>query len=76
MDLLFSNDETIVDEVWYRSPLGKSDHSCIHFRCDLCELEEDCARHVLMYEKGDYQKMRNVLARVELILKCGCGVSL
>ena len=37
LDLVFSNEENMVGEIAYESPLGKSDHSCLvfEFRCYL-----------------------------------------
>lgn len=39
LDLLFSNDETIIDEINLCSPLGRSDHACVHVMCDLRDME-------------------------------------
>ncbi|KAK4311280.1 hypothetical protein Pmani_001785 [Petrolisthes manimaculis] len=61
LDLLFSNDETIIEEVYIDSPLGSSDHASIFFRVDVKELEEKSKREIYLYEKADYPKMRRLL---------------
>ena len=61
LDLLFSNDESIVDEVKVDSPLGRSDHACLIISVDIQELEHNSTRHIYMYEKADYQQMKRRL---------------
>lgn len=61
LDLLFSNDDSIVEKVWMDSPLGKSDHSCILFHCDIQEQEDVGKKYIYLYEKADYAAMRKKL---------------
>ena len=61
LDLLFSNDESIIEDIKLESPLGRSDHACVHFQCQLQELEARSKRKVEIYEKADYQLMKTRL---------------
>ena len=61
LDLIFSNDETIIEDISVNSPLGKSDHGYISFFCDVEDLQETSKKKVYMYEKADYHKMRQKL---------------
>lgn len=61
LDLILSNDETIIEDVKIGSPLGKSDHSCIQFLCDIQEERDNSKKVIHMYEKANYQLMRQKL---------------
>ncbi|KAG7165925.1 hypothetical protein Hamer_G011833 [Homarus americanus] len=61
LDLLFSNEESIVGDIKLESPLGKSDHACIYFHCDIQEMEDKSKKQVDMYEKADYLLMKQRL---------------
>ncbi len=58
LDLILTNEESMVDEIIYESPLGRSDHCILHFDF-LCYCEiESRKKTKKYYEKADYQKMR------------------
>ena len=61
LDLLFSSDESIVEEIQLTSPLGRSDHVCVQVMCDLQNMEETVKDIYYMYEKADYQRMKSVM---------------
>lgn len=61
LDLILTNDETIIEKVIVESPLGKSDHACILFKCDLRELVNHGKRVIHKYEKGNYNLMKQKL---------------
>ncbi|KAK4294818.1 hypothetical protein Pmani_021965 [Petrolisthes manimaculis] len=61
LDLIFSNDETIIEDISVDTSLGKSDHGCISFYCDVEELQETNRKTIYMYEKADYDKIRQRL---------------
>lgn len=61
LDLVFSNDETIVEEIQLTSPLGRSDHVCIEIMCDLQDMEVKVKDMYYMYEKADYNRMKRSL---------------
>ncbi|KAK4304828.1 hypothetical protein Pmani_023263 [Petrolisthes manimaculis] len=56
-----SNDETIIEDISVDTSLGKSDHGCISFYCDVEELQETNRKTIYMYEKADYDKIRQRL---------------
>ena len=60
LDLLFSNEEPIVEETKVDSSLGKSNHACIFFSVDI-QVEDKSKRLIYMYEKVDYQLMKKRL---------------
>ena len=58
LDLVFSNEENMVVNMCYESPLGKSDHACLIFDF-LCYVEKNCSsRTFTLYRKGNFQAMR------------------
>ncbi|XP_076039000.1 uncharacterized protein LOC143024116 [Oratosquilla oratoria] len=61
LDLIFTNDETIIGEISVESPLGKSDHASILFTCDTQEQMDNSKQQIYMYEKADYQLMKERL---------------
>lgn len=61
LDLLFSNDDSIVEDVHLTSPLGRSDHVCVEVKCDLQDMEERSKDMYYMYEKADYHRMKRSL---------------
>ena len=54
LDLVFTEDEGLVEEVKVLSPLGKSDHACILFNCLVNAPVTESKRVVYLYEKADY----------------------
>ena len=40
LDLILSNEETIAENVYTDSPLGKSDHACIGFYCNVMDMKK------------------------------------
>ena len=61
LDLVFTNEQGMIDDIVYESPLGKSDHSVliITFRC-----YEEIANHTRLkyyYDQGDNNSMKTKL---------------
>lgn len=61
LDLLFSNDDSIVEEVKLNSPLGRSDHACVLVTCDIQDMAAKGRDMYYMYEKANYHCMRRSL---------------
>ena len=61
LDLLFSNDESTIEEVTLSSPLGRSDHACLQVKYDLQEVEAGNKKVTYMYEKANYSRMKSLL---------------
>lgn len=58
LDLVFSNEDSIIDDIRVECPLGRSDHACILFNCDIQEVGVQGKRVIYLYEKANYQLMR------------------
>lgn len=61
LDLLFSNDESVIEDVQVQNLLGKSNHACISFVCDIEELRYSSTKTVYVYEKANYLLMKQRL---------------
>ena len=61
LDLILTNDENMIEELNYTSPLGNSDHCSLEFilKC-YCE-EKSCKTERWNYFKGDYTSMNTFL---------------
>jgi hypothetical protein len=61
LDLILTNDENMIEELNYTSPLGNSDHCRLEFilKC-YCE-EKSCKTERWNYFKGDYTNMNTFL---------------
>ena len=61
LDLVFMNEEGMVENINHQSPLGKSDHCVIEcdFNCNSEEHQRSYKKYY--YDKGDYEGMRNDL---------------
>ena len=57
LDLVFTNEQGMIDEIIYESPLGKSDHSVllINYRC-YAEIN-NCKQVRHFYDRGDYTSL-------------------
>ena len=65
LDLIFTNEENMVETVKYMPPLGKSDHLLLsfNFNCYTADHSEKSRRY--MYHKGDYEKLNDLLRNAE-----------
>ena len=57
LDLIFSNEENLIDKLEYQSPLGKSDHSLLSFEVKIQNKSNYKPRTVYNYDKGNYVNM-------------------
>ena len=66
LDLVITNDDTMVDEIKSLGPLGKSDHVIFFFDM-FCYIEsdDDTTDGKFLYNKGDYDKLRNDLSSID-----------
>ena len=64
LDLIFSNDDNLVQGVAHRAPLGKSNHDIITF-----ELNVIIPRYALpdsvLYDKGKYDEFRSYVSNFD-----------
>lgn len=76
LDLVFTNEEGMVNNLEYLSLLGKSDHCIIkfHFECYIMLKESNVTKY--LYNKGNYEAMKTDLDRDwDEILPHGMGVN-
>ena len=60
LDLIFTNEEHMTDDVCIEPPLGNSDHAILKFEFR-CRMEEKPPVIKTMFEKGDYNKFMNII---------------
>ena len=61
LDLVFTNEEAMIQQVSHQSPLGKSDHSVLLINFQIKHTANFTPRTIHCYDKGDYESMRNDL---------------
>ena len=61
LDLVFTNEEAMIEEITHQSPLGKSDHSVLLMKFRIQHSSNFTPRTVRQYNKGDYDSMRSDL---------------
>ena len=64
LDLLFTNDENLIENIEIMAPLGKSDHAIIKHTLNL-HTDPAPPKIKIQYEKGDYEKIKNSLDEVD-----------
>ena len=66
LDLVITNDDSLIEEVKWSSPLGKSDHVNIFFTMD-CFLPDNKRddKERFLYNKGEYEKLKKELSDVD-----------
>ena len=65
LDLILTNEENLVQDIEYKSPLGKSDHSVIEFQINCTEEKVREHNPKVMYEKGNYVEMKTELNKID-----------
>lgn len=62
LDLIYSNDATPIEDIEINSPIGKSDHTCVEFTCNLRAHLRNNNKVVYMYERADWAGMKEKLS--------------
>ena len=72
LDLVFSNDELMVDELASSSPIGKSDHVVLtwhyyykHAGCPRHTADKHFSSQSLDYKRGNYSEMTSALSKID-----------
>ena len=65
LDLIFSNEEAMVQNLNYHSPLGNSDHSCLIFNVHVRTVQHSRLQRRLDLNRGDFQGMRYMLEQAD-----------
>ena len=63
IDLVFTNENKMINTVQYLSPLGKSDHCVIQFDFSCYTNQESNTKVRYIYDKGDYPTIKEYLSR-------------
>ena len=58
LDLSFTNEMDMIEEVHHKPPLGKSHHSRLEFMYRCYHVQKINDRRKFMYDKGDYNRIR------------------
>lgn len=58
LDLIFTNEENMIDNIDFQSPLGKSDHSLLSFKFKIKSNLTFIPKTVFKYDQGDYEQMK------------------
>ena len=63
LDLVMTSEESMIDEILYEDPIGKSDHLCLNwsFKCYAENKIQSTKVTKYSYEKGEYDDMRSDL---------------
>ena len=61
LDLVFTSERNMIDDIDYQSPIGKSDHNVLIFKLKLYHSVKYKPKKIYNYNKGDYEKMRSLL---------------
>lgn len=64
LDLVFTNEEHLVDNIVYHGPLGKSDHCVLTFDMTIGSLDKITQVQRLNYAKANYTRMRENLSQI------------
>jgi endonuclease/exonuclease/phosphatase family metal-dependent hydrolase len=67
LDLVFSTEEHLVNNIEHFSPLGKSDHIVITFGIDCNSNNETYMKESFTYDRGNYDEMKTDLSNADWI---------
>ena len=65
LDLIFTNEENLIDQMRYEAPIGKSDHMSLTFIYTTCIQEDRTDMIKLNYWKGNYGEINAELAKID-----------
>ena len=65
LDLIFTNEEDMVSDIEYLSPLGKTDHCVLHFQFNCCNQLKLNKRIRMCYDKGNYEEFNKAISETE-----------
>lgn len=65
LDLIFTDDNNLIDTVDYHSPIGKSDHVCLRWRMAVQKIKSSHKDNRFNFWKGDYRSMNADIGEVD-----------
>ena len=67
LDLILTNEDTMIEDLRYEAPLGKSHHCSLVFKFRRCYAEYKSSNvKTFKYAKGDYKKLRALVRECDL----------
>lgn len=64
LDLVFTNEEEMIQEIHHEAPVGKSHHSVLSFLFRCYKIADAPVSTRPVYDKGDYEKIRSDLRNI------------
>ena len=61
LDLIWTNDESLVDDLSHKAPLGASDHCVLEWSLNRQANDRTSTTIKKLYDKGDYERMKTIL---------------
>ena len=61
LDLIFSNEANMIENMEYKAPIGKSHHTVLHFNINYVPIRSNMKKEVYCYDKGNYEEIRHQL---------------
>ena len=65
IDLVFTNEESMIDSISYNSPLGKSDHMCLTFEFECYWTQKESKKVKRLFHRANYEDMKKALGCTE-----------
>ena len=65
LDLIFSNEEGMIDNIDHNAPLGNSDHETLDFDFNFGSRQEKHYQKKLCFFKGNYNNIKNKLTEID-----------
>jgi len=71
LDLIFTNEEGMIDIIEHNAPLGNSDHETLEFNFRFGVKQKKHYQNKLCWFKGNYEKNQRTIEQCRLELKIG-----
>ena len=65
LDLVFTNEEHMISDIEYQSPLGKSDHCVVKFYFNCFTILKHCNRERKLYNKANFEELNNDIRSID-----------
>jgi len=65
LDLVFTNEEGMIETIDHCSPLGNSDHEILQFKFVHTNVAKPISDEKMRYFKGDYTSVNEILKKVD-----------
>ena len=65
LDYVFTDEDNVIEDITYSSPLGKSDHVCIDMNYIIGQQESETTQITYDFWKGDYVRIKEELRHID-----------